>query len=199
LEGRFGDGEARLRWQGEAWIGTDMNRVRFRSEGEWNRKGGVDDGQQELYYSRAISTYFDVLIGARYDLDTGPGRTWAAFGIEGLAPLFFHVSATAYVGDKGRAAAKLEGSYDLLITQRLILQPEVEMNLYAKDDPARRIGSGLCDLDAGLRLRYEITRKLAPYIGVTYERKFSGTARFAEADGEPSDAVRFTMGVRAWF
>jgi copper resistance protein B len=198
LEGRFGDGAARLRWQGEVWAGTDMNRIKIRSEGEWSRQGKIEDGQQEVFYSRPVSTYFDALIGARYDLDSGPGRGWAAFGIEALAPLFFHVSATAYVSEKGRAAAKLEGSYDLLITQRLILQPQLEMNLYATDDPARHIGSGLSDLDAGLRLRYEISRKFAPYIGITYEKKFGRTARFVEAEGEQSDGVHVTVGLRLW-
>jgi copper resistance protein B len=138
-------------------------------------------------------------VGARYDLDALDGRGWAAFGIEGLAPLFFHVAATAYVSNSGHYAAKLEGSYDLLLTQRLILQPELEMNLYTKDDPGRRIGAGLSDLDAGLRLRYEISRKFAPYIGVTYETKFGKSARFAEAEGERADALRFTVGVRVWF
>ena len=198
FEGRLGDGASRLRWQGEAWAGTDENRIRFKSEGTWRPDSGVEDGQQELYYSRPISTYFDALVGARYDLDAGAGRAWAAFGVEGLAPLFFHVSATGYVSDKGRFTAKLEASHDLLITQRLVLQPQIELNLYGKDDPARAIGSGLSDLDAGLRLRYEITRKFAPYIGVTYEKKFGKTARLVEAEGEDPDAVRVTIGLRIW-
>jgi copper resistance protein B len=197
LEGRIGDGNS-FRWQGEAWAGTDTNRVRLRSEGAWTQKHGLEDGQQEIFYSRPVSTYFDLLLGGRYDLDSGPGRGWAAFGIEGLAPLFFHVAATGYVSDKGRFAAKLEGSYDLLITQRLILQPELEMNLYTMDDSARGIGSGLSDLDAGLRLRYELTRKFAPYIGVAYEKKFGKTADLAQAEGEDPDALRVTIGVRIW-
>ncbi|MBS0521851.1 MAG: copper resistance protein B, partial [Proteobacteria bacterium] len=135
---------------------------------------------------------------ARYDLDSKPGRGWGAIGIEGLAPLFFHVSATGYVGGDGRLAAKLEGSYDLLITQRLILQPQVEMNFYSQSDPARGIGSGLSDLDAGLRLRYEITRKIAPYIGVSYTGKYGGTADYARAAGSPTDEVRFVVGLRTW-
>lgn len=199
FEGRFGDDASVLRWQGEVWAGTDMNRIRLKSEGEWSRENQFEDGQQEIYYSRPISRYFDAQIGGRYDLDSGPSRAWGAFGIEGLAPLFFHVSANAYVSNTGHYAAKFEGSYDLLLTQRLILQPEFEMNLYTKEDPERGIGSGLSDIDTGLRLRYEITRKFAPYIGLTYERKFGDTAQFARMDREDRDPLRFTVGLRVCF
>jgi copper resistance protein B len=197
LEGRFGTSNS-FRWSGEAWAGTDENRIWLRSEG-FLTNGQLEDGQQELFYSRPISTYFDAKIGARYDLDSLPGRGWGALGIEGLAPLFFRVAATGYVSGDGHLAAKLEGSYDLLITQRLILQPLVEMNFYTKDDPARQLGSGLSDIDAGLRLRYEITRKFAPYVGVTYDGKFGGTAAYARANGAPTDELRVAVGVRAWF
>jgi copper resistance protein B len=197
LEGRFGR-DSNFRWEGEGWAGTDMNRIVLKTEGTVS-KGVMEEGDQELLYARPISTYFNLQGGLRYDLDSAPGRGWAAFGIEGLAPLFFHVSATGYVSDRGHLAAKLEGNYDLLLTQTLILQPQLEMNFYSKDDPARMIGDGLSDLDTGLRLRYEITRKLAPYIGVTYENKFGDTARFARLAGEPSSDVRFSAGVRIWF
>jgi copper resistance protein B len=197
LEGRFGR-DSSFRWEGEGWAGTDMNRIVLKTEGTVS-KGVMEEGDQELLYARPISTYFNLQGGLRYDLDSAPGRGWAAFGIEGLAPLFFHVSATGYVSDRGHLAAKLEGNYDLLLTQTLILQPQLEMNFYSKDDPARMIGDGLSDLDTGLRLRYEITRKLAPYIGVTYENKFGDTARFARLVGEPSSDMRFSAGVRIWF
>lgn len=196
FEGRFGrDGS--FRWEGEAWAGTDTNRIFFKSEGEVT-DGRIEDGQQELLYARPISAYFNIQVGARYDLDSNPGRAWAAFGVEGLAPLFFHVAATGYASDEGHFAAKLEGSYDLLLTQTLILQPQAEMNFYSKADPARQIGSGLSDIDLGLRLRYELSRKFAPYVGVTYESKFGGTADFARAAGEHPSDFRFTIGVRAW-
>ena len=159
----------------------------------------MEEGDQELLYARPISTYFNLQGGLRYDLDSAPGRGWAAFGIEGLAPLFFHVSATGYVSDRGHLAAKLEGNYDLHLTQTLILQPQLEMKFYSKDDPTRMIGPGLSDLDTGLRLRYEISRKFAPYIGVTYENRFGDTARFARLAGEHASDLRFTTGVRIWF
>ena len=196
FEGRFGK-DSSFRWEGEAWAGTDLSRVYLRTEGEVTN-GNVEDGQQELLYARPISTYFNLQGGLRYDLDSRPGRGWAAFGIEGLAPQFFHVSATGYANDEGHLAAKLEGSYDLLLTQTLILQPQAELNFYSKDDPVRRIGSGLSDIDLGLRLRYEISRKFAPYIGLTYENKFGGSADFASAARERPSALRFTAGVRIW-
>jgi copper resistance protein B len=197
LEGRFGR-DSSFRWEGEGWAGTDMNRIVLKTEGTVS-KGVMEEGDQELLYARPISTYFNLQGGLRYDLDSAPGRGWAAFGIEGLAPLFFHVSATGYVSDRGYLAAKLEGNYDLLLTQTLILQPQLEMNFYSKDDPARMIGAGLSDLDTGLRLRYEITRKLAPYIGMTYENKFGDTARFTRLVGEPSSDMRFSAGIKIWF
>ena len=152
-----------------------------------------------MFYARPISTYFNLMAGGRYDMDSLPGRGWGALGIEGLAPLFFRVGVTGYVSGDGHFAAKVEGSYDLLITQRLILQPQIEMNVYTKDDLARHIGAGLAEIDAGLRLRYEITRKVAPYVGVTYTGKFGRTAEIARADGSPTDEIRFALGLRAWF
>ncbi len=197
FEGRLGANNS-FRWEGEAWAGTDINRLWLKSEGERTGNGDLEDGQHELFYDRPISSYFDLQAGLRTDIDSKPGRTWAALGIEGLAPLFFHVSATAYVSSEGHYAAKLEANYDLLLTQRLILQPQVEMNFYSKSDPARQIGSGLADVDTGLRLRYEFSRKFAPYIGLTYESKFGGTADFAHAVGERASDLRFTLGIRAW-
>jgi len=197
FEGRFAD-EQSLRWEGEAWAGTDTHRVFLKSEGEMEN-GAVRDGQHELLYDHPIATYFDVQAGVRADIDDRPGRTWAALGIEGLAPQFFHVAARAYASDRGQIATKFSGSYDLFLTQRLVLQPELEVNLYSKSDPQRLIGAGFSDLDTGLRLRYEISRKFAPYIGVAYETKFAGTERLAAAAGETTDAVRFVVGIRSWF
>ncbi len=197
LEGRFGAGDS-FRWSGEGWTGTDTNRLWIRSEGQVNSRGDINDSQQEFLYDRPISTYFDMQAGLRSDIDSRAGRNWLALGVEGLAPYFFEVSATAFASDSGHYAAKIEGSNDFLITQHLILQPQFEMNLYTKNDPARLVGSGISDLDAGLRLRYEFTRKFAPYLGITYERKFGGTAGFARAAGERASDLRFTAGVRLW-
>lgn len=197
FEGRLGS-ESSFRWDGEAWMGTDTHRLWIKSEGELE-SGKVADGQHEILYDTPISTYFDLQAGLRYDLDDRAGRGWAAFGVEGLSQYFFHVSATVYASDRGHFAAKLFAAYDLLLTQRLILQPTLEANLYTKADPKRLVGSGFSDLDLGLRLRYEISRKFAPYVGVAYEKKFGQTGRLAAAEGEKTDALRFTVGVRTWF
>jgi copper resistance protein B len=197
LEGRFGADNG-FRWEGEAWAGTDTNRLWLKSEGTTS-KGDIEDGQHELLYDRPISTYFDLQGGIRLDADSRSGRSWAAFGVEGLAPQFFHVSATGYVSSDDHYAAKLEGDYDLLLTQQLILQPQLELNFYSKSDPKRSIGAGLSELDAGLRLRYEFSRKFAPYIAMTYENSFGGTADFARTAGEAPSALRFAAGVRIWF
>ena len=198
-EGRIGGGQNAFRWEGQGWIGTDYDKLWLKSEGFARGKGGVEDGRHELLYDRAISTFVDLQAGVRTDLDSGTGRTWAALGVQGLAPLFFNYEATAYLSDRGHAAARLAVSYDLLITQRLILQPEAELNFYSKADPGRRLGSGLADMDAGLRIRYEITRKFAPYVGVAYAGKFGETARMARQAGESPGTVQFVFGIRSWF
>ena len=161
--------------------------------------GALEDGQHQFLYSRAITTYFDLQGGLRSDIDSRPTRNWAAFGIQGLAPYFFDLEVTGFVSGQGHLAAKLEASYDLLLTQRLILQPQVEVNLYSKGDPARMVGAGFADIDTGLRLRYEFSRKFAPYLGVVYEGKFGQTANFARRAGESTGGVRFVAGLRLWF
>ena len=196
FEGRLGASDA-LRWEGEAWTGTDSDRLWLKSEGEFENSK-ISDGQQEAFYDTPLSAYFDLQTGLRYDLDSQPGRAWAAVGIEGLSQYFFHISATAYASDTGHYAAKFFGTYDLLLTQRLILQPEAEANIYSKSDPARLVSSGVSDLDAGLRLRYEITRKFAPYIGVAYERRFAARSRLVTS-GETPNQLRFAVGLRSWF
>jgi copper resistance protein B len=199
LEGRFGFNEGNsFRWEAEGWIGTDVNRLWLLSEGRLSNNE-LDDGIQQLFYGRAITTYFDVLVGTRWDLDSLPTRGWGAIGIQGLAPQFFKVSAIGYISGDGHLGARLEASYDLLITQRLILQPQIELNFYTKNDRARLVGAGLSELDAGLRLRYEITRQFAPYVGVTYLGQYGATADYVSAAGGSTQQVRFTVGLRTWF
>ena len=198
-EDRWNGVDHQFRYDGQAWAGTDLNKLWLKSEGLLTSSGRFTDGQHEVLFDRAVSTYFDVQAGVRVDLDSGPTRTWAALGIQGLSLYFFDVEATAYVSDRGRFATRLKASYDLLITNRLILQPEAELNLYSKADPARGTGSGFSDIDAGLRLRYEFSRKFAPYIGVSYTGRYFQSQRFAREEGESASDVRFTFGLRTWF
>jgi len=198
LEGRWNGSNTEFRWDGQGWVGTDYDKLWIKSE-DTVSQGAVDDGQQQFLYSRAITTYFDLQGGLRSDIDSRPTRNWAAFGIQGLAPYFFDLEVTGFVSDEGRLAAKLEASYDVLLTQRLILQPQIELNLYSKADPARLVGAGFSDIDTGLRLRYEFSRKFAPYLGVVYQGKFGQTAIFSQKAGESTGDFRFVFGVRTWF
>ncbi|HZC24733.1 MAG TPA: copper resistance protein B, partial [Candidatus Binatia bacterium] len=200
FEGRTNGPDNELRWDGEGWVGTDMNRLWLKSEG-FAENGTVSDGDHEALYDRPIPhmRYFDAQAGVRADLDSGPTRAWAALGIEGLAPYFFEFAPTLYVRDGGNVAGRVTGFWDLSLTQRWIVQPEAELNFYSKDDVARRIGSGFSDLDAGVRLRYEIRRKFAPYVGFAYNGRYGNSATYAHRQGESSRDPRFIFGLRLWY
>ena len=198
LEAWNADRGAGLLWEGQGWIGTDLNRLWLRSEGE--RVGGrTDSADLEVLYGRSVTRWWDVVAGVRHDFKPGPSQDFAALGVIGLAPQKFEIAATAYIGTSGQTALRFEAERDLLLTNRLILQPLVEANLYGKDDPQRSIGSGLSTMEAGLRLRYEFTRKFAPYIGIVRERAFGGTADFRRAEGEDIDDTHVVAGLRIWF
>ncbi|MBS0226507.1 MAG: copper resistance protein B [Proteobacteria bacterium] len=185
-------------WEGRGWIGTDLNRVWVRTEGE-RISSRTESANAEVLYGHSVSPWWDVVAGVRHDFEPGNGQTFAAIGVQGLAPQKFEVEATAYVGQRGQIAMRFETEYELLLTNRLILQPMVEVNAYGKDDRLRGIGSGLSTAGAGLRLRYEFTRQFAPYLGVTREQAFGRTADFRrEASGQKGD-TRFILGVRTWF
>jgi copper resistance protein B len=185
-------------WDAQAWYGGDTNKVWLRSEGE-RVAGTTQNARTDLLWDHRFARWWSVQAGGRQDFGAGPARTWAAIGVQGLAPYWFTTEATFYVGEQGRTAVRLKSEYELLFTQRLILQPEGEANFYGKADPERQLGSGLSDLDLGLRLRYELRREVAPYIGVVWSRQFGATAdRVQESGGNPSD-LQFVAGVRAWF
>ncbi|WP_367346770.1 copper resistance protein B [Stenotrophomonas bentonitica] len=194
-DGQHGTGQA---WEASGWVGGNINRLWLRSEGE--RGGGrTESSDLEVLYGRSVSPWWDVLVGVKQDFRPAESRTWAALGIQGLAPYKFETSATAYAGDGGQLAATLEVEYELLLTNRLILQPLVEATLAAKDEPEHGMGSGLNKVEAGLRLRYEFSRRFAPYIGITHERLFGDTADYHQAAGEHTRDTRWVAGVRLWF
>jgi copper resistance protein B len=192
-------GKDSYRWEGEARFGGDIHRLALKSEGEGVVGGSLDHVELQALYSRAVGPYFNLQAGVRHDFQPRPARTYATVGFEGLAPYWFEVSGAAFLSDKGDLSGRLEGSYDQRITQRLILQPRAEFNLAASNDASTGVGSGLSDVELGLRLRYEIRREFAPYIGVTYDRKFGKTADYARAVGEDVEDTRLVLGVRAWF
>lgn len=200
LEGRIGD-DAYLRWEGQAWVGNDYNKLWLKTEARYNADGKnkVSDGDHELLYDRPISRFYNLQAGVRYDLDSKPGRVWGAAGIQGLAVGFFNIEATAYVSSNSRFALKTNASWDFRFTQRLMLQPQLETNWYTKSEQARGVGAGLSDVDSGVRLRYEVSRKFAPYVGVSYQQFFGKTADIKRADGSKTSDVRALVGVRTWF
>ena len=183
---------------GQAWVGGDTDKLWFKVDGE-RVNGRLGATRTEALWNHAIATYWGLQAGVRHDFGDGPGRTWAAFGVQGLSPYWFDIQATAYVGQSGRTALRFEGEYDLLLTQRLILQPDVKVAFYGKRDPECGLGAGLSDIDAGLRLRYEVSRKFAPYVGVVWNRKFAGTAGYARDSGNDVQTTRVVAGVRLWF
>lgn len=187
-------------WEGQAWVGGDINKLWLKTEGEV-AGGNTEDAELEAYYSRAVAAFWDVQFGLRHDfkIEDSPSRDWVGFGFKGLAPYRFEVDATAYAGSEGRTAARLKAEYELLLTQKLVLMPEVEFNLYGKADPERGLGSGLSDSEVGLRIRYEFAREFAPYVGVVWTNKYGGTADYARAAGAPTSDTQFVAGIRAWW
>lgn len=193
-DAEHGDAQA---WEAQAWVGTDIDRVWVRSEGE-RVDGRLHSANAEVLYGRSVSAWWDVVAGVRRDFQPD-GRTWAAIGLQGLAPYMFETQATLYLGNGGHVEATIEVEYELLLTNRLILQPLVELDFASKDDPGRGVGSGLSSMEAGLRVRYEISRRFAPYVGVVHERSFGDASRWQRAAGESPRDTRVVAGVRVWF
>ncbi len=198
LEAWDADGGTGLEWEGLGWVGTDLNRLWVRSQGE-HSSGRLESAELEILYGRSLSPWWDLVAGIRHDFKPGQLQDFAAIGVIGLAPYKFEVEATAYLGQSGQTAARIELEYDTLLTNRLILQPLIEINFFGKDDELRGIGSGLSTIEFGLRLRYEITRQFAPYIGVVREQSFGRTADFRRSDGDAVSDTRVVAGFRLWF
>lgn len=198
FEIQTGSGDDPLVWDAEGWLGKDLNKLWIKTDGEYVG-GNVEEMELQALYSRAIAPFWDLQAGWRRDIRPEPDRDWLALGIKGLAPYYFDIDAAVFLGENGRTAARLQFEYEFMFTQRLILVPELELNFYGKDDPAVGIGSGLSDIEAGLRLRYEIRREFAPYIGVNWIRLYGDTADYAREEGEDTDDFRLVAGIRYWF
>lgn len=197
LEYQDADEGSTLAWDASGWVGGDINRVWFRSEGE-RTNGVTEDAELQLLYGRSVGPWWDVVAGVRQDFKPESPQTWAAFGVQGMALYAFEAEATAFVGENGQTAARLEGDYDILLTNRLILQPTAEANFYGKNDSERGVGSGLANTELGLRLRYEIVREFAPYIGISWSRSYGNTADMLRDEGEDVEEARFVAGIRMW-
>lgn len=197
-EARLGSGGG-YHWDAEAWSGGDLNRWVLKSEGEGSWDQGADEAEVQALYSRAVGVYTDLQLGVRHDFEPGPRRTYATLGFETLFPYWFEAEGALFLSDKGEWLARLEGAYDLRLAQSLVLQPRAELNFSAQDIPDRGVGAGLSDVQLGLRLRYEIRREFAPYVGVAWTRKLGAAADFARAEGEDVADTRAVIGLRAWF
>jgi copper resistance protein B len=195
LEVRDSDPERALGWNLKGWAGTDLNRIWLRSKGEVI-SGRAKSASVEVLYGHSVSAWWDLVAGLRHDFRPGKSQTFGAIGIQGLAPQRIDLSATAYVGQGDQVSARLTAEYELLLTNRLVLQPHAELDLHGKTDADRGVGSGISTVHAGLRLRYEVTRRFAPYIGVNWERAFGKTADLAPGGDSELQGV---AGVRAWF
>lgn len=199
FEYRAQDGDNSLKWDAQGWVGGDYDKLWLKTEGEKKTGGKVEDAEAQLLYSRLLTDFFDVQAGVRYDPEPNPRRGYAVFGIQGLAPYYFETDAALFLSNEGEVTARFSAEYELLLTQRLILQPAFEINLAAQDVEERGIGSGVNDIELGLRLRYEIRREFAPYIGVNWERKLGQTADIARSNSEDAEIPSLVAGIRLWF
>ncbi len=208
--GPVGGDERPIRYDLVGWVGGAVNRVWLKADGEQSTTGSDGAADLQLLYGRLVAPFWDLQAGLRLDAlygdhhgdEGGSLRPHVALGLEGLAPGWFEVEPTLFVSLEGDVSARLTLSYDLLLTQRLVLQPRVEAGAAVQDVPERQVGSGLNEVEAGLRLRYELWRELAPYLGVTWDRRFGKTAelvgaRAARADG-PAGEVLVVAGLRLW-
>ena len=178
---------------GDFWIGRDLRKFWVKGEVE-RHDGDIESSELQFLFSRAIAPNWDVQVGIRQEFDPSPDRTWFAFGVQGLAPYYFESDMTLFVGESGRTALRLSFEKELMLTQRWVLSPEIEVGLFGKDDAARGVGRGLSSAEVGVRLRYEFRREIAPYIGVHRERSFGRTADFSGDDSRTT----FVVGLRWW-
>lgn len=187
------DKENTIKWDGSIWIGYDLNKISLYSEGERTSEG-LENSRNELLYTRAILPYWDIQAGIAYDRNANASREWAEVALSGLAPYYFETRAAVLFNAEGNLGLRLDMEYELLLTQKLIITPSLEADFYTKDDPRMNLGSGLSSLEAGVRLRYELIREFAPYVGVEWERTFGQTYKF-----NPIDDLHALFGITFWF
>ncbi|MDP1930154.1 MAG: copper resistance protein B [Gammaproteobacteria bacterium] len=198
LEWRDTAGEMPLILEGHGWLGYDLHKLWIKTDVEVV-EGEVEEAEIQALYSRAISAFWDMQVGARVDLEPSPSQTWGVIGVQGLAPYFYDIDAALFIGGSGDLAARVSAEYEIMLTQNWVLSPELSLDFFGQDDRSMARGSGLATAQAGLRLRYEIRREFAPYVGINWNRMFGSTADFARASGEDVSDTHWVFGVRAWF
>ena len=185
-------------WDVQGWFGADYNKFWFKSEGEKEFGGRTENGEFQALYARRISPFWHLQTGVRREMRPLPERTTAVIAAQGLAPYWFNVEAMAFIGN-GRLSGRVEAEYDQLLTQRLILQPRAETVFATSSDPERGLGRGVNHVELGIRLRYEIRREFAPYIGINWTRRIGETADLARAQGRDASETAIVLGVRVWY
>lgn len=199
LETRITDGDDPLVFEGQMWIGKDLNKFTIKADFE-QVKGITEELELQALYSKAIAVYWDFQIGVRQDLKPSNfKRNWLAIGFQGLAPYWYEIDTALFIGESSQVGLRFSAEYEWMFTQRWVLSPEFEVNFHSKDDVETGVGSGLSDTQLGLRLRYEIKREFAPYIGVNWNKKYGNTADFARTAGQAVDDSQIVVGIRAWF
>lgn len=200
FEYQTNDGSPALALSGQARWGTDENRLLIKSEIDYDLDAGeLEDAEVQALWSRPVTRFFDIQAGLRHDFEPGPSRTYAALGVQGLAPYWFEVDGALFLSENGDLSARFEAEYEFLLTQRLILQPRTELNFSARDVPKLETGAGLTTAEIGLRLRYELDRQFAPYIGINWKASAGETADYVRARGEDTETLSFVTGLRLWF
>ncbi len=198
VEVRQTDGANPRAWNIDAWVGKDLDKLWIKSEKEIV-DGKTEESELQLLYSKAIDPFWDIQYGVKKDFKPTPSRTWGVIAAKGIAPYLFEIDASLFVGGSGRTAVRLDAEYEYMFSQKLVLSPELEMNIFGKDDEVTGTGKGLADIGAGLRLRYELTREFALYVGINWGKKYGNTATFASSEGEDIEDSQVVTGVRFWF
>ena len=198
LEYQNFESSSALNWNATAWVGGDIDRLWLRTEGE-REQGNTHKAELQALWGHAVSPWWELVAGVRQDFKPASGQTWAAFGIQGTPLYGLELQATAYAGERQQTALRLEAAYAMLLTNRWILEPTLEANLYGRNDAGREQGAGLADSEVGLRLRYEITRGFAPYVGLSFNRLHGSRANQAREDGEDLGQTRLVAGIRLRF
>jgi len=201
LEYRAGGDSNVAAWDMEAWAGGDVWKLALESEGAYAlRPDRFETLENQIVVRRMVSDFFDAKAGVRIDTPAGPDRFYGVLGFEGLAPQWFEVDGSLFLSEKADLSSRFSAEYDMMVTNRLILQPVAEINLAASDDREIGQGQGVTDIELGLRLRYEVVdRSVAPYLGVHWEKKLGETAEIARSEGEDTDGVRMVVGLRLLF
>lgn len=185
-------------WDVFGYAGGDYNRLWIESEGEGTFDEKVDEADLQVLYSRAITPYWNLQTGVRYEFKPDPSRAFFVLAAEGLNVYYNEVEADLYVSEDGDLSGLLEVEYDGFLTQRLVAQPRAEVNWQAQDVPEYGLGAGITSYEVGLRVRYEFAREFAPYVGVSW-RQTVGQTEDMLPPGADDETLSLVAGLRMWF